>query len=93
MNDRKSFALCILTEGTNPKPYFKPQLFECPTWTLKGGERVRVETSTGTREATVIAVLDYADERMENFLNAFNEGRKVKRVLSVITEKELEYDE
>ena len=89
MNDRESFAVCILKEDTNTKPY----LFKCPTWTLKAGDWVRVETCKGTKEATVIAVLDYADERTESFLNAFNEGRKVKRVLSVINEKELKYDE
>lgn len=87
--NRKAFAVCILKEDTNTKPY----LFECPTWTLKAGDWVRVETCKGSREAIVIAVLDYADERTESFLNAFNEGRKVKRVLSVISEKELKYDE
>lgn len=89
MNDRKSFAVCILTEDTNNTPY----LFECPTWTLKVGDWVRVETCKGNKGATVIAVLDYADGRTEIFLNALNKGRKVKRVLSVITEKGLKYDE
>lgn len=83
-----TYALCILKEDKNGKPY----IFECPKYELEVDDWVKVETCNGVKEATVIAVLDYADESTEAFLHAFAQRPQFKKVISKITERELKYD-
>ena len=85
----KAYALCTLKEDKNNKPY----IFECPKYVLEIGDWVRVETCNGTKEATVIAILDYITDDTDAFLHAFVQRPQFKKVISKITEKEFKYDE
>lgn len=84
-----SLAVITLNEDQRQKPF----IFECPSWELKKGDNVIVETALGQVEGKVIAVKNYADEEDIELINALNKNRRIKRVLAKFEITYTKFDE
>ena len=60
----EAIALCKFKNGTTRKKYF----FKAPTYSLKKGDEVDVETRFGIERADVVAVLNYVTDEARQFL-------------------------
>lgn len=86
---KESLVLVTLDADGSHKPY----IFRCPKYALHVEDKVIVETCKGEVNGKVVGVLDYVTEEELNFINTLNTGRPIKKVLKLVRETELEYDE
>lgn len=85
----ESLVLVTLDADGSHKPY----IFRCPKYNLQVEDKVIVETCKGEVNGKVVGLLDYVTEEELNFINTLNTGRPIKKVLKLVRETELEYDE
>ena len=88
MNNEALVLVTIDADGSH-----KPYIFRCPKYALNVEDKVIVETCKGEVNGKVVGVLDYVTEEELNFINTLNTGRPIKKVLKLVRETELEYDE
>jgi hypothetical protein len=86
---KESLVLVTLDADGSHKPY----IFRCPKYTLHVEDKVIVETCKGEVNGKVVGVLDYVTDEALNFINTLNTGRTIKKVLKLVKELEIEYDE
>lgn len=86
---KESLVLVTLDADGSHKPY----IFRCPKYDLHVEDKVIVETCKGEANGKVVGVLDYVTDEALNFINTLNTGRPIKKVLKLVRETELEYDE
>lgn len=86
---KESLVLVTLDADGSHKPY----IFRCPKYTLHVEDKVIVETCKGEVNGKVVGVLDYVTDEALNFINTLNTGRTIKKVLKLVEELEIEYDE
>lgn len=84
-------ALVIVTIDADES--HKPYIFRCPKYILNVEDKVIVETCKGVVNGKVVGVLDYVTEESFNFINTLNTGRPIKKVLKLVKELEIEYNE
>lgn len=88
MNNEALVLVTIDADGSH-----KPYIFRCPKYTLHVEDKVIVETCKGEVNGKVVGVLDYVTEESLNFINTLNAGRPIKKVLKLVKELEIEYEE
>lgn len=86
---KESLVLVTLDADGSHKPY----LFGCPKYALHVEDKVIVETCKGEVNGKVVGLLEYVTEETLNFINTLNTGRPIKKVLKLVKELEIEYDE
>ena len=89
MNNNEALVIVTIDADGSHKPY----IFRCPKYTLHVEDKVIVETCKGEVNGKVVGVLDYVTEEALNFVNTLNAGRTIKKVLKLVKELEIEYDE
>lgn len=86
---KESLVLVTLDADGSHKPY----IFRCPKYNLHVEDKVIVETCKGEVNGKVVGVLDYVTDEALNFINTLNTGRPIKKVLKLVKELEIEYNE
>lgn len=86
---KESLVLVTLDADGSHKPY----IFRCPKYALHVEDKVIVETCKGEVNGKVVGVLDYFTDEALNFINTLNTGRPIKKVLKLVKEFEIKYNE
>lgn len=89
MNNNEALVLVTIDADGSHKPY----IFRCPKYNLHVEDKVIVETCKGEVNGKVVCVLNYVTDEAINFINTLNTGRPIKKVLKLVKELGIEYDE
>lgn len=87
---KEAIAVCKLKNDRARKNY----LFKAPTYSLKKGDEVDVQTRFGIERADVVAVMDYVTDEARQFLLDMEEIDEITGIVTVKYRKEeFEYEE
>lgn len=81
---REAIVLCKLKNDRARKNY----LFRAPTYSLKKGDEVDVQTRFGIERADVVAVMDYVIDEARQFLLDMEEIDEITGVVTARYKKE-----
>lgn len=85
----EAIALCKFKNGTTRKKYF----FKAPTYSLKKGDEVDVETRFGIERADVVAVMNYVTDEARQFLLDMEEIDEITgTVMAKYNKEEFKYE-
>lgn len=85
----EAIALCKFKNGTTRKKYF----FKAPSYSLKKGDEVDVQTRFGIERADVVAVMNYVTDEARQFLLDMEEINEITgTVTAKYTKEEFKYE-
>lgn len=87
---KEAIALCKFKNGLSKKRY----LFKAPTYLLKKGDEVDVQTRLGIERADVVAVMNYVTDEARQFLLDMEEIDEITGIVTAKYKKEeFKYEE
>lgn len=87
---KEAIALCKFKNGLSKKRYF----FKAPTYSLKKGDEVDVQTRLGIERADVVAVMNYVTDEARQFMLDMEEIDEITGIVTAKYKKEeFKYEE